>query len=111
MLKGWKIWFLLIPGGCLQRFARKVDTLGLSLRVGLGRALQGQRPGCLDRSEEMSHVQRKIVDAVIVGDCSCGADFNALLSRVGRNMRPDRLEKIEDVSTAQVCRCGPFFSS
>lgn len=111
MLKGWKIWFLLIPGGCLQRFAREVDTLGLSLRVGLGRALQGQRPGCLDRSEEMSHVQRKIVDAVIVGDCSCGADFNALLSRVGRNVRPDRLEKIENVSTAQVCRCGPFFSS
>lgn len=111
MFKGWKIWFLLIPGGCLQRFARKVDTLGLSLRVGLGRALQGQRPGCLDRSEEMSHVQRKIVDAVIVGDCSCGADFNALLSRVGRNVRPDRLEKIENVSTAQVCRCGPFFSS
>lgn len=111
MFKGWKVWFLLNPDGCLQRFAREVDTLGLSLRVGLGRALQGQRPGCLDRSEEMSHVQRKIVDAVIVGDCSCGADFNALLSRVGRNVRPDRLEKIENVSTAQVCRCGPFFSS
>ena len=111
MFKGWKIWFFLIPGGCLQRFAREVDTLGLSLRVGLGRALQGQGPGCLDRSEEMSHVQRKIVDAVIVGDCSCGADFNALLSRVSRNVRPDRLEKIENVSTAQVCRCGPFFSS
>ena len=59
----------------------------------------------------MSHVQRKIVDAVIVGDCSCGANFNALLCRVGRNVRPDRLEKIENVSTAQICRRGPFFSS
>lgn len=103
--------FLLVPGGWLQRFAREVDTLSRSLWVGLGGALQGQRPGCLDRREEMSHVQRKIVDAVIVGDCGCRAKFNAFLGRVGRNVRPDRLEKVENVSTAQVCRCGPFFSS
>lgn len=73
----------------------------------LGRTLSGPRGlyGC----EKVLHVHREIFNAIIVCDCSNGAEVDAFLVGVSCDMRPDLLEKIEDVSATQISRCCPLF--
>ena len=51
----------------------------------------------LDGCEEVPHVERKVVDAVIFCDRSNRAKVNAFLAGVRRDVRPDLLQKVEDV--------------
>lgn len=61
-----------------------VEITWCLLRAILGRVLY--RPGGLNRSEEMPHVEREVVDAIVVRNCSRRAEVDAFLSRVGRNV-------------------------
>ena len=75
----------------------------------LTRALGGSRGlyGC----EKMLHVECKVVDAVVVCNGGSRAKVDAFLAGVRRNMRPDLLEKVENVPAAEICGCCPIFSS
>jgi hypothetical protein len=66
--------------------------------------------GVLNRREEVLHIDRKIGNTVIVCNCSDGAKVDTFLTRIGCNVCPYLLEKIEDMSATKVCRRCPFFS-
>lgn len=86
----------------------EVKILVALLRDMLRRALVWL--GGLDRCEEVLHVKRKIGYSVVICNRSGGAKVDTFLTGVRRYVRPDLLEKVEDVSGTQVCRCCPFFS-
>jgi hypothetical protein len=88
--------------------SQRMKVLMRLLRKVLGRTLVWARG--LYRSEEVFHVEREVSYSVVVCDSGHRAEVDTLLVGVCRDVRPDLLEEVENVSTTQVCRCGPFFS-
>jgi hypothetical protein len=65
----------------------------------------------LDGGEKTLHVERKVLEGIIVRDCGHRTIVDALLRRVRGDVGSDLLEKIENVAEAKVSRSTPLFGT
>ena len=88
--------------------SQKVKASTVLLRKVLRWALVRSRG--LNGCKEVPHVEREIIDAVIVCNCGDRTKVNAFLIGFRRDMCPDLLEKVKDMSATQIRRRRPFLS-
>jgi hypothetical protein len=72
---------------------------------------QGKGSLAFEGRKEAPHVEGEISNGVIVSNRVDGTEVYALLSRVWCDMGPDLLQKMEYLSTSEVCGCSPFLRS